>query len=42
MWIRVKTQQLEFWSGISAPEGGLGYQHLPEWVCEEVSGNQWQ
>lgn len=22
--------------------GGFGYQHLPEWVCEEVTENQLQ
>lgn len=42
MWICVKTQQLGFRSLISAPEGGFGYQHLPEWVCDEVAENQLQ
>lgn len=38
IWIRVKTKQLRFWGGW----GGFGYQHLPEWVCEEVTENQLQ
>lgn len=54
MWITVDdgsvssgAEQLGFRSLITAyrkwaPEGGFSYQHLPEWVCEEMTKNRLQ